>query len=134
MVLAVGAKGAQTQVNWHSPHTLGAGLPLIVNSNNTQRTRWEQLLIQEFKKAIKSEFPKNNFGKLTITSDVNILLPQCVYSYRHTAEAITAALILQQFTYRDWGIYIFLAHLYTVFCKWFCKYRIHVFYYTCYCI
>lgn len=91
MALAVGAKGAQSQTL--SP-TLGAGLPLIVNSSNTQETRWEQLLAQEFKKAIKSEFPKNNFGKLTISSDVNILLPQRAYSYRPTAEAINAAQIL----------------------------------------
>lgn len=84
MVLPAGAEAAWRQVKWCSPCTLGEVLPLIVNSNNTQGTRWEQLFIQEFKKAIKSEFPKKIFGKLTISSDMNILLPQCVYTYKQT--------------------------------------------------
>lgn len=84
MVLLAGGEGAWREANWHFSCTLGVGLPLIVIGNSTQGTRWEQLLIQEFKKAIKSEFPKNIFGKLTISSDANILPPQCVYTYKQS--------------------------------------------------
>lgn len=52
MVLLAGAEPTWREANEYTPFTLTMGYLLIVKHKNTQETRLEQFLIQQFYKAI----------------------------------------------------------------------------------